>query len=140
MGGYGALINSLKYADMFSGCGAFSAPVRTDTQMGERYIRDDRSASELYGPMEGDALPDHWYENLHHASSGSVVALNSVGYWIDCGNDDFLTIGNASLHIEFEKRGVAHEYRVRDGAHNWTYWRTGLTDALRFISDGFRQK
>jgi enterochelin esterase-like enzyme len=35
---------------------------------------------------------------------------------------------------------VPHEYRVRDGGHSWTYWRTGIIDALAFIGDSFRQK
>jgi S-formylglutathione hydrolase FrmB len=35
------------------------------------------------------------------------------------------------------KHGVPHEYNVRDGTHNWTYWKTGLADALAFIGEGF---
>lgn len=31
------------------------------------------------------------------------------------------------------------EYRVRDGAHNWTYWRTSLPQVLAFVSDAFHQ-
>lgn len=61
-------------------------------------------------------------------------------YWIDCGDDDFLTIGNAQLHIALIKKQVPHEFRMRDGAHNWTYWRTGVIDALSFIGDSFHQK
>jgi len=63
-----------------------------------------------------------------------------VRYWIDCGDDDFLTKGNSLLHVALIDKGVPHEYRVRDGAHNWTYWRTGIVDALAFIGDSFRQK
>ena len=66
--------------------------------------------------------------------------LSSVRYWIDCGDDDFLTIGNAQLHIALTNKNVPHEFRMRDGAHNWTYWRTGIIDALSFIGDSFHQK
>ena len=72
--------------------------------------------------------------------SKSQADLKKVRFWIDCGDDDFLTKGNSQLHIMLVDKMVVHEYRVRDGAHNWTYWRTGIIDALRFIGDGFRQK
>ena len=70
----------------------------------------------------------------------SADDLKKVRYWIDCGDDDFLTKGNCLLHIALSDKEIPHEYRVRDGAHNWTYWRTGITDALQFIGDSFRQK
>jgi enterochelin esterase-like enzyme len=63
-----------------------------------------------------------------------------VRYWIDCGDNDFLTKGNCLLHITFAERGIPHEFRVRDGAHTWTYWRTGITDALAFIGQSFHQQ
>ncbi len=53
---------------------------------------------------------------------------------------NFLTIGNAQLHIALTNKNVSHEFRMRDGAHNWTYWRTGIIDALAFIGDSFHQK
>ncbi len=68
----------------------------------------------------------------------SGAELNKVRYWIDCGDDDFLFNGNALLHIALRKKLVKHEYRVRDGVHNWLYWRTGITDALAFIGESFR--
>jgi enterochelin esterase-like enzyme len=73
-------------------------------------------------------------------SSKTADELKKVRYWIDCGDDDFLTNGNCLLHIALNKKAVPHEYRVRDGAHNWTYWRTGITDALQFMGDSFHQK
>ena len=143
MGGYGALVHSLKHPDTFSGCGAFSAAVWTDEQMKERYENARGSfMTDLYGPMTNGELPEQWSQHspIDLVNTQPVDELRSVRYWIDCGDDDFLTIGNAALHIALIQREIPHEYRVRDGAHNWTYWRTGLTDALSFLSDGFRQK
>jgi S-formylglutathione hydrolase FrmB len=36
--------------------------------------------------------------------------------------------------------GINHEYRVRDGGHTWTYWRTALPTLLEFITESFHQK
>lgn len=142
MGGYGSLIHAMKHPDIFSGCAAFSAGVWTDEELDQFSTAEyDRFLSGLHGPKVNGQLPDYWQEHsvLNLAANLPEEDLRSVRYYIDCGDDDFLAIGNASLHIAFRKRGIPHEYRVREGAHNWTYWRTGLTDGLRFLSDGFRQ-
>ena len=65
--------------------------------------------------------------------------LKTVRWFIDCGDDDFLYEGNSLVHIALRKKEVAHEYRVRDGGHSWTYWRASLPVVLEFISDAFHQ-
>ena len=62
-----------------------------------------------------------------------------VRWYIDCGDDDFLFEGNSLVHIEMRKKEIPHEYRVRNGAHNWTYWRESLPVVLSFVSDAFHQ-
>jgi enterochelin esterase-like enzyme len=37
------------------------------------------------------------------------------------------------------KKEMPHEFRVRDGGHNWTYWRASLPTVLSFVSDSFHQ-
>ncbi len=43
------------------------------------------------------------------------------------------------MYIAMRKCDIAHEYRVRDGAHNWSYWRASLPQVLAFVSDAFHQ-
>jgi enterochelin esterase-like enzyme len=38
-----------------------------------------------------------------------------------------------------KKNEIPHEFRIRDGRHDWTYWRQALPDVLHFISIGFHQ-
>jgi len=89
-----------------------------------------------------DAALQSYFEN-HNAvelvKKMSKDELSSVRWYIDCGDDDFLFEGNSLIHIEMKKKGVPHEYRVRDGAHNWTYWRESLPEVLGFISQAFHQ-
>jgi enterochelin esterase-like enzyme len=68
-----------------------------------------------------------------------VNDLAKVRWYLDCGDDDALSAGNAMLHIALLDRKVPHEYRVRDGEHTWTYWRTGLPNALKFMAESFRR-
>ena len=65
--------------------------------------------------------------------------MNSVRWYIDCGDDDYLFEANSLMHIKMRKKGVKHEFRIRDGGHNWTYWRTALPSVLEFISQKFHQ-
>ena len=68
-----------------------------------------------------------------------VEDLNSVRWYIDCGDDDFLYEGNSLVHMAMRKRDINHEYRVREGGHRWSYWRSALPTVLSFVSESFHQ-
>ncbi|WPU95976.1 alpha/beta hydrolase-fold protein [Mucilaginibacter sabulilitoris] len=145
MGGYGTLIYALKYPQLFAAGAALSAAVLSDEQITDM---PDANWEKIFGQLYGrelkgkDRLTKAWQDNsvLGLVQGKTTEQLSSVRYWIDCGDDDGLSRGNSLLHIALMEKKVAHEFRVRDGAHNWTYWRTGITNALQFIGDSFRQK
>jgi len=62
----------------------------------------------------------------------------SVKWFIDCGDDDGLDEGNFLAHIAMRKKETPHEFRIFNGGHNWTYWRTALPNLLEFVSASFR--
>ena len=103
----------------------------------------NNSLGQLFGRnLKGkDRLTTAWYSNsvMKIVDTKTKDELSTVRYWIDCGDDDFLTVGNSLLHIALTQKQVPHEYRVREGAHTWDYWRTGITDALQFIGKSFHQ-
>jgi Predicted esterase len=145
MGGFGTLNYLLKYPDLFAAGAALSAAVFTDDElatMGDDWY--ESALGKVYGHhLKGkDRLNDAWSKNSTLALVASKTAdeLKRVRYWIDCGDDDFLTTGNCLLHIALIDKRVPHEFRVRDGAHTWTYWRTGIIDALQFIGQSFHQQ
>jgi S-formylglutathione hydrolase FrmB len=63
----------------------------------------------------------------------------AVRWYIDCGDDDQLSEGNCLVHIAMRKKEIPHEFRIRDGAHTWTYWRASLPKVLEFVSMSFHQ-
>ncbi|HQH41731.1 MAG TPA: alpha/beta hydrolase-fold protein [Bacteroidales bacterium] len=142
MGGYGSLIWSLHHPETFAACAALSSGVMTDEEIKNMPADEYRSIfTNRFTSSPSDRLTPHWYKN-------SVIALFSqlpedkkrdVRYWIDCGDDDFLYKGNSTLHILLRDLNIPHEYRVRNGGHSWEYWRTGITDALKFIGESFHR-
>lgn len=145
MGGYGSLLYALKYPTMFVAAAPLSAAIWTDNDYEnmQESMYNSYFGSPIGKSLKGkDRLTTNWYANsvFSIVDKKTTEELSAVKYWIDCGDDDFLTVGNAQLHIAFTNKKVAHEFRMRDGAHSWTYWRTGVIDALSFISDNFRAK
>ena len=140
MGGNGALLLSMRHPDLFSSCVAMSAGTFTD----EEIIADDsydRYFGNIYGPKTKNAVSEHWktYSPLYLLDSVDKEKLKSIRFYIDCGDDDFLYKGNSALHVKMRDLGIPHEYRVRQGGHEWSYWRTGLYDGLKFISEKFHR-
>ena len=146
MGGYGSLIFSIKYPELFAAAAPLSAGVFTDDEMVTMPddVWEERSFLQLFGAnLKGKArLNKAWYNNsiLKLVETTSANKLNKVRYWIDCGDEDFLTKGNCLLHLALTEKKVPHEFRVRNGAHSWSYWRSGITDALQFIGQSFHQE
>jgi S-formylglutathione hydrolase FrmB len=145
MGGYGTLNYAIKYPQLFAAAAPLSAAVFDDSALVNADQADyDRTFAQLYGrELKGASrLNQSWYNNsiLKMVATRNADDLKKVRYWIDCGDDDFLTKGNCLLHIAMTEKHIPHEFRVRDGAHNWTYWRTGITDALQFIGQSFHQQ
>ena len=140
MGGNGALFLSMRNPDLFSSCVAMSAGTFTD----EEILSDDtydRYFGNIYGPKSVDTVSKHWkdYSPLYLLDSVEKEKLKSIRFYIDCGDDDFLYKGNSALHVKMRNLEIPHEYRVRQGGHEWSYWRTGLYDGLKFISEKYRR-
>lgn len=137
MGGGGSFIYALRHPDMFSSACPLSG------YMGKLSYNEFYESNEEKLKKYRREKVFNYYSN-HNALSiiqnQTDENLKSVRWYIDCGDNDFLYEGNSLVHIALKKRGVPHEYRVRDGAHNWTYWRSALPEVLSFITEHFHQK
>lgn len=137
MGGGGSFYYALHRPDLFSAACPLSASTGPlNLAEIERYGGKDEEGNISAEQKEA------WFKKysvVEMVQNLPEKDLKSVRWYIDCGDDDFLYEGNALVHIHLRKRGIPHEYRVRDGGHNWTYWRESLPEVLRFISDGFHQ-
>ena len=137
MGGGGTFMYALHRPDLFSS----ACPLSAST--GPLSIEEAGQWLERRSERKYSDDEKKQYFETHSAvaliNSMDAEKIRSVRWYIDCGDDDFLYEGNALVHIALKKKEIPHEYRVRDGAHNWTYWRESLPEVLKFVSMVFHQ-
>lgn len=136
MGGGGTFMYALHHPELFSAAcplSAYAGPV----SMEEATTRWEKQ----YPGVSKDDIAKYYSKHsaLELINNMPEDQKKAVRWYIDCGDDDFLYEGNSLIHIAMRKKEIPHEFRIRDGAHNWTYWREALPAVLDFISQGFHQ-
>ncbi|QDT07107.1 Endo-1,4-beta-xylanase Z precursor [Rubripirellula lacrimiformis] len=144
MGGGGAFMYAMHHPELFSSACPLSASTGSknldDAKARYNRPRRDESDAELE-PVSDETIKAYVerHSALLLAENMPVDDLKSVRWYIDCGDDDFLYEGNSLVHIALRKRDVPHEFRIRDGGHRWSYWRSALPNVLQFVSESFHQ-
>ncbi len=136
MGGGGSFMYALHHPEMFSSACPLSAYV------GPLTIEDVKNFITRTNQKATDAELEAYFKKHNAINLVNDIKddqKKAVRWYIDCGDDDFLYEGNSLIHIAMKKKEIPHEFRVRDGGHTWTYWRTALPDVLRFVSEAFHQ-
>ncbi len=135
MGGGGTFMYALHHPEMFSAAYPISAsvgPLTLEAAKG-RFNRDNASYP--------DSVIERYYQRHNAVSlinSMPDAQKRAVKWFIDCGDDDGLDEGNFAAHVAMRKKEIPHEFRIFNGGHNWTYWRTALPNVLEFVSQSFR--
>ena len=136
MGGGGTFMYALHHPELFSSACPLSASVgaltleEASTRLKKQYPDiTDADIAKNFSNLSAIALINNMPEDQKKA----------IRWYIDCGDDDFLYEGNCLAHIAMRKKDIPHEFRIRDGAHNWTYWREALPTVLEFVSMSFHQ-
>jgi enterochelin esterase-like enzyme len=137
MGGGGAFIYALRHPELFSSACPLSGAMG-ELSYREFYKKNEERVKDLKRETIFNYYSNH--NALSIIKNQTNKNLKSVRWYIDCGDDDFLYEGNSLVHVALKKRMVAHEYRVRNGSHNWGYWRGSLPKVLAFVSEHFHQK
>lgn len=136
MGGGGTFMYALHHPELFSAAAPLSASV------GPVNLDEAKLIYKRNTPEASDDQIEAYYNR--HSTVALVKAMDEaekdkVKWYIDCGDDDRLSVGNAYVHMAMMEKQIPHEFRVRDGGHNWTYWRASLPKVLEFVSVSFHQ-
>lgn len=123
MGGGGSVVYAQRHPDMFSACYSTSGLL-------DHYHREKKPTTTvewLWSVAETSPVAF-----LQKASAEELEKLRTVRWMADCGDDDHLIDVNIRFFGEMLRVGVPIEFRVRDGVHNWAFWRVSLPDILSF--------
>ena len=124
MGGGGAVVYAQRHPEIFAAC------YSTSGLLDHRYrpsIPDYYDVGWLYSVAQTSPV-----EYLRNATAEEVENLRSVRWMLDCGDDDRIIFTNLDFFKEMHREKVKVEFRVRNGKHNWTFWRESLPIILRF--------
>jgi enterochelin esterase-like enzyme len=145
MGGFGAMILPSKHPEIFSVSVPLSMSFRTD----EQYTTEPANGwDEQWGRIFGGRgtagaarLTDYYKAHcpFYMFNAQSLVQYAGVKYFLDCGDDEEqLLVANDNLHTQLRELGMPHEFRVRNGGHESSYWRSAMTEALPYIVTCFQ--
>ncbi len=141
MGGYGALRFAFVYPQLFGSVSAHSAAVMA--QMPRVSLSGSPGGGRTAGLLGGvfGSPPDATYFDrmnpltLARQASGLV----SLKIYFDCGSDDHygFDAGARKLNQELKARGIAHEFHIYPGGHDFTYIAQHMPASLEFHSRAF---
>lgn len=138
MGGGGTIFYALHRPELFAAAAPLSAATGSwNIEQLKSRMENERGITNA----QFDAyFKRHSIEGVLAASTPEQLKqIRSIRWYISNGDDDFLYEGNALMHITFRKNEIPHEFRVKDGAHNWTYWRMELPIVMEFVAKSFMQ-
>ena len=127
MGGGGSVVYAQRHPEMFNAC------YSTSGLLDHRY----RAVSKV--SVNPDEIEWLWsvaqtspVEFLRYATEEQLEKLRTVRWMLDCGDDDSLIQTNLDFFTEMKREKVAVEFRIRDGVHDWKFWREALPLILQF--------
>ena len=124
MGGGGSVVYAQRHPEIFN------AVYSTSGLLDHRYrpaIPSYYDIGWLYSVAQTSPV-----EYLRNATADEVEKLRSVRWMLDCGDDDKIIFTNIDFFLEMKREKVDVELRIRNGKHNWSFWRESLPLILAF--------
>lgn len=132
MGGGGSVSYCQRHPDKFSSCFAMSPWLNSESGR----VGPNGEKTKMFYTME--AVKEHSaLAFMDNADEATQEQLRTVKWFIDSGDDDMLTNDAFELYKKMRITRLQAEFRVRNGSHNWEYWRASLRQALPFASRNF---
>ena len=123
MGGGGSVVYAQKHPEMFNA--AYSTSGLLDLQ--HRLTASPTFDAAFVWSVAQTSPVEH----LRKATDEELEKLRSVRWMLDCGDDDKIIFTNLDFFVEMKQKKVPVEFRVRNGKHNWVFWRESLPLILR---------
>ncbi|WP_455496546.1 alpha/beta hydrolase [Coprobacter sp.] len=128
MGGHGALWLAIRHQNTFGAAGSTSGGVDI------RPFPENWDMKTQLGEYEHnqEVWNNHTVINqIDKLQNGKIAII------FDCGFQDFFFEVNNNLHAALLKKGIAHDYIVRPGAHDSQYWSNSIDYQILFFKKYF---
>jgi S-formylglutathione hydrolase FrmB len=130
MGGYGAMLFSLRHPGAFafaaSISGAFAGPSGIESVLPQL----KPSTDEAFGVLGSTTRQQNDVDTLIVAADRTQQPY----FFLECGASDPLLPSNRRVVEELSSHGFAYEYRELPGAHTWSFWDGALPPMLEVLS------
>ncbi len=136
MGGFGALINGMRFHETFGHIVAISPaliknelPLATDEP---NHVGSTRGSFEsVFGDL--DKYPETDMNPAHLAARLKAEGADFPSIYLACGRNDMLCAAARELHGDFLRLGVKHRYVEGPGCHEAIFFYPHLNHGLSFI-------
>jgi S-formylglutathione hydrolase FrmB len=150
MGGFGALMLSMRHSDLFAAAASHSGidsliymgpfpytavdkvDLMTDVkQWGGRHVELNRWVRGLLGDDVS-----HW-KKYDPTTLVATLKPNTLALYLDCGTEDgwALQHGASYLHDLLLAKKIDHEFFLGPGKHDFAFWKVRVRESLRFLRD-----
>ena len=130
MGGHGALYLAFRHQDLFGAAGSMSGGVDI------RPFPNNWDIAKRLGSLEQN--PETW-DKYTVVNMVGLLKNSSLKLIFDCGVNDFFYNVNVNLHNELLEMKYPHDFIVRPGVHNWTYWNNAVKYQFLFFNIFFNK-
>ncbi|MBW4709028.1 esterase family protein [Roseobacter sp. YSTF-M11] len=140
MGGYGALRLAFKHPDLFGSVVALSPGLFKPGGAswrhgpgGARYATRERWYEKTFG--EPFNMGRYLVESPFAYAPLAAMSEDMPDVLLAVGDDDYFGAYDGTLEMFLDLRllGLKPELRVRDGGHDWSFWRAILPETMQFI-------
>lgn len=135
MGGYGAIINGLKYYETFGYIAGLSSALMIEDFVNATdgddipYINKRSYLESVFGDLENLVGSDKDYKALVE----KIDEKSQLHMYMACGVDDALIIKNRDYRDFLLKNHVDLTYEEGSGAHEWDFWDRYIYRVLKWL-------
>ena len=136
MGGYGALINGLRYSDTFSKIAILSPALEMHRRQRENPELCPIPLGELEGSIGKEESLLGTYKDHVSASRQAVQKGDMPQIFVGCGTEDALVLPACRRYRDMMRElGSPITYYEAEGGHDHTFWKKALTPLCSFLND-----
>lgn len=130
MGGFGAVILSLKHPELFAFAGGLSSALDVPSRpFSIKRIGQYRQHASIFGPWGSQTRRD----NDPYVLASTVDPKGMPYFYLSCGEQESLLPANKRFAKLLQTRSFKYEFHTGPGGHDWNQWDRRLPDLFQSL-------